>query len=213
MTISASILAADFARLGEELTRTKDCGAQMAHIDVMDGVFVPNISFGLPVLKSIRPHSDLFFDTHLMIIDPQRYVADFAKAGADGITIHVESNSDTAACLQAIHACGKRAGISVKPATPVEAVYPYLQDTDMVLIMTVEPGFGGQGFLHETLPKIAALRDYITKHNLAIDIEVDGGINAQTAKLCRDAGANVLVAGSYLYGAADMKQAAASLLG
>ena len=211
MKISASILAADFAKLGEELTRTEQSGADMLHFDVMDGVFVPNISFGLPVLHSIRSHTNLYFDTHLMITDPLRYIDAFADAGADGITVHLESQSDPAACLKAIHAKGKQAGLSIRPKTPVEALFPYLHETDLVLVMTVEPGFGGQSFMPDMLSKITELRQYAAREKLSFDIEVDGGINPATAGLCVAAGANVLVAGSNLYGAADMGQAVAAL--
>lgn len=209
--VAPSILAADFARLGDELARTEQSGSDLVHFDVMDGVFVPNISFGLPVLESIRKHSTLPFDVHLMIADPIRYVERFAAAGADGITFHVESESDTAACLREIRRAGKRTGLSLRPGTSVESLFPYLEDTNLVLVMTVEPGFGGQSFLVPMLDKIAALREYAERHGLSYDIEVDGGINRETAKLCVDAGANILVAGSFLYGAADMKAAVASL--
>lgn len=185
----------------------------MLHLDVMDGVFVPNISFGLPVLSSLRPCDGLYFDTHLMITDPIRYIDAFIDAGSDGVTVHFESESDPAACLRAIRARGRRAGISLRPGTPAEKLFPLLPGADLALVMTVEPGFGGQSFMGDMIPKISALREFAEREGLSFDIEVDGGINAATGKLCADAGADILVAGSYLFGASDMGAAVRALKG
>lgn len=209
--ISASILSADFACLGSELERAELAGCDMIHFDVMDGHFVPNISYGVPVLKSIRHCCRLPFDVHLMISDPLFYIDSFADAGADHITFHQEIDGDADEVIKKIRSRGLTAGISVKPKTPVEAVFPILDKLDMVLVMTVEPGFGGQGFIYETLEKIAALRREADRRGLPLDIEVDGGIALKTAPLVREAGANVLVSGSYLFKAEDMRSAAESL--
>lgn len=205
--ISPSILAGDFSRLGAELSAMERAGADMIHLDVMDGHFVPNISFGAPVIKSLRKGSGLFFDTHLMISDPLRYIGDFAGAGANLITFHIESESDPAATIAAIKARGKLAGLSLKPKTPAEALFPFLGDIDLVLVMTVEPGFGGQKFMPDMLPKIRELRREAENRGLAPDIQVDGGIDAATARLVCEAGANVLVAGSSLFSQPDYKAA------
>ncbi len=185
----------------------REAGADMLHFDVMDGHFVPNISFGIPVLQSLNRCTDLLLDVHLMIDAPLRYIKAFAAAGADLITFHLEAAADPTAVIAAIHAEGKKAGVSVKPATPAQDLLRYLDQIDMALVMTVEPGFGGQSFMADMLPKITALR----KAAPGLDIQVDGGINAETAKLCREAGANVLVAGSYVFGAVDKKAAVQSL--
>ena len=211
--ISPSILAADFTVLGAEIARMEKAGADMLHIDVMDGVFVPNISFGLPVIKSIRKSTGLFFDVHLMICDPLAYVERFAAAGADGITFHFESRSCPEKGVDAIRAAGKKVGVSIRPGTPVSAVLPLLEKIDMLLIMTVEPGFGGQSFMMDTLEKIRTVREYATECKIPLDIQVDGGINGETARLATKAGANVLVAGSYLFRSGDAKAAVASLRG
>lgn len=205
--ISPSVLACDFTRLGEEVSDILKAGADMIHLDVMDGVFVTNISFGLSVIESLRKVSDGVFDVHLMITKPERYVERFIKAGADIVTFHYEACEDSAATLKRIRECGAKAAISVKPNTPVEDIYPFLELCDMVLIMTVEPGYGGQALIPETLEKVKTLREEIRKRALPIDIQVDGGINGKNAHLAVEAGANVLVAGSAVFGAADRKAA------
>ena len=209
--ISASILGADLLHLAEECDRLKANNVDMLHFDVMDGQFVNNISFGLPVLEKLSRYTDIFKDVHLMISDPLKYIPDFVIAGSDMITFHVESNSDADKVIETVKNSGVKCGISVKPGTPVETVYKYLDRVDMVLIMTVEPGFGGQGFIPETAEKIRTLRKYITDNNISIDIEVDGGINEKTVSVVREAGANVLVSGSYLFNASSMADAVASL--
>ena len=205
--ISPSILAADYGKLAEEITKVVNAGAEYVHIDVMDGHFVPNISIGVPVVQSIRKVTDAVFDCHLMISDPIDYVAAFIKAGADLISFHVESNSDVSATIKKITSANKKAALVVKPKTPIDVVYPYLKDISMVLIMTVEPGFGGQSFMSDMLPKIKSLRQEIERQGLNVDIQVDGGVDNETASLCKDAGANVLVAGSYIFKSADIKEA------
>ena len=199
--ISPSILSADFARLSADVDKVS--AAEMLHIDVMDGHFVPNISIGTPVVKSLRKASGMFFDVHLMISDPLKYVAPFVDGGADLITFHVESDSDPDAVIAAIREKGKIPAISVKPKTPAQAVYPNLDKVGMVLVMTVEPGFGGQSFMADMLPKIKALRQKAGELSLDLDIQVDGGIDLNTAPLAAAAGANVLVAGSSVFGSGD----------
>lgn len=199
--ISPSILSADFARLAQDVQQVKN--AEMLHIDVMDGHFVPNISIGVPVVKSLRKATDLFFDVHLMISDPLKYIGPFSDAGADLITFHVESDSDPDEVIAAIRERGKIPAVSVKPKTPAEAVFPYLDRVGMVLVMTVEPGFGGQSFMANMLPKIKALRCKAEELGLHLDIQVDGGIDRETAPQAAAAGANVLVAGSAVFGAPD----------
>ena len=202
--ISPSILACDFSRLGEEIESIRIAGAEMAHLDVMDGIFVTNISFGLPVIESIRKSTEMFLDVHLMITKPERYIDRFIDAGADLVTFHVEATDCPDKCIEIIKSRGKKAAISVKPNTPIEEIYPFLDSCDMILVMTVEPGFGGQKFRDNGPSKIAAIRKMISASGRAILISVDGGINRETGKMCVDAGADVLVAGSYLFRFEDM---------
>ena len=210
--VSPSILSADFAHLGSDCRAVLDAGAQMLHYDVMDGHFVPNISFGVPVLKSLhKALPDAFYDVHLMIDDPLTYAEPFAKAGASLITFHLECGCDTAATLARIKALGCKTGLSVKPHTSVQALFPYLDQLDLALGMSVEPGFGGQKFMPMALDKIRALREEIDRRGLSCLVEVDGGVDAVTGPACVDAGADVLVAGSAVFGAADPAAAVAGL--
>ena len=210
--VSPSILSADFAHLGSDCRAVLDAGAQMLHYDVMDGHFVPNISFGVPVLKSLhKALPDAFYDVHLMIDDPLTYAEPFAKAGANLITFHLECGCDTAATLARIKALGCKTGLSVKPHTSVQALFPYLDQLDLALVMSVEPGFGGQKFMPMALDKIHALREEIDRRGLSCLVEVDGGVDAVTGPACVEAGADVLVAGSAVFGAADPAAAVAGL--
>lgn len=201
--ISPSILSSDYGKLAEELKRMEACKADMLHIDVMDGHFVPNITLGAPIVKCIRSASTLPFDVHLMISDPYKYIPDFVKAGSDIITFHYEADSDIEKTIDLILSSGVKAGISVKPSTPVEVVYPYLDKLSMVLVMTVEPGFGGQSFMEDMMPKIEALKSEIDSRGLDIDIQVDGGINDKTISVAAKAGANVFVSGNAIFSSDD----------
>ena len=203
LRIAPSILSADFARLGDEVKAIVDAGADYIHVDVMDGHFVPNISFGAPVMKSVRGVTDKVFDVHLMIAPTDPYLADFARAGADIITVHAEAGPHLHRSLQAIRALGKKAGVALNPATPVSAIQHVIEDCDLVLIMSVNPGFGGQSFIPESLNKIRQARALIGGRD--IDLEVDGGVTADNAHAIVSAGANVLVAGSAVYGGNDPK--------
>lgn len=205
--ISPSILSADFANLGSEIARLVESGADMIHIDVMDGHFVPNITIGPSVIKAIRGLTSLTFDVHLMIENPADFIDSFAKSGADIITIHYELDNNIEMLLDKIKSLGCKAGLSIMPSTPVENIYPFLQKCDLILIMTVQPGFGGQEFMMNQLPKISQLSQKITEESLNIMISVDGGINDVTARLAIDMGADVIVSGSYIFGSDDMKKA------
>ena len=207
--IAPSMLSADFCRLGAEVEDIRRGGADYVHVDVMDGIFVPNISIGIPVVKSLRNSTDMFLDVHLMIDRPHRYVEEFCKAGADLVVFHVEADQpqDLLAAIATVKAMGKKVGLSVKPKTPAEVLRPYLDQLDLVLVMTVEPGFGGQSFMHDMLPKIAALRQMIDEMNPGCELEVDGGVDPNTAPLCKQAGADVLVAGSAVFKKPDRAEA------
>lgn len=197
--LSPSILSADFWRLGEQIEEVERAGARYLHIDVMDGIFVPSISFGLPILHSIRRKTDLFLDVHLMIECPERYIQEFAASGADLINVHLEASKDVAGTLKAIRDCNKKAALTIKPETSVDDLIPYLDQIDMVLVMTVEPGFGGQQLIRPCLDKVRQLRKLIKERNLKIDIEVDGGVNQDNMEEIIQAGANVIVAGSAVF--------------
>ena len=205
--ISPSVLAADLSNLASEVKDIEACGADMVHLDVMDGMFVTNISFGLPVIQSLRSKTNIIFDVHLMIDAPERYADRFIEAGADILTFHLEACKDSSDLLSRIREQGVMAGISIKPGTPVEEVYPYLDQCDMVLVMTVEPGYGGQKLIPETLEKVTKIKAESERRGLNIEIQVDGGINGENAKDAISAGATILVAGSSVFGKTDRKAA------
>ncbi|WP_077617777.1 ribulose-phosphate 3-epimerase [Bacillus sinesaloumensis] len=205
--IAPSILSADFAKLGEEIRDVENGGADYIHVDVMDGHFVPNITIGPLIVDAIRPVTKLPLDVHLMIQNPDQYIPEFAKAGADFLTVHVEACPHLHRTIQLIKSHGVKAGVVLNPATPVDTIKHVIDEIDLVLLMTVNPGFGGQKFIHSVLPKIAEVAQMVKERNLNVEIEVDGGVNEETAKLCVQAGANVLVAGSAIYNKEDRKAA------
>ena len=203
--VAPSILSADFVNLERDIRKLKECGADYVHVDVMDGLFVPNISIGIPVVSAIRKITDLPLDVHLMIQQPIRYVKQFCDAGADILTIHAEADTveNNQKALRMIREKGVRAAVSIKPGTPISALEPYMELMDMILVMTVEPGFGGQKFMEDMMEKVRALRKLMDVRMSGVELEVDGGVNLDTGKICVDAGANVLVAGSALFKAPD----------
>ena len=211
--IAPSILSADFANLQRDIEKIST--ADYVHVDVMDGVFVPNITIGVPVVQSIRPTTSLPLDVHLMITQPGRFVEQFCDAGADLVTVHIEADTEENihSAIAKIHAKGKRAGVVLKPKTPAEAVLPFLEEVELILVMTVEPGFGGQSFMADQMPKVAAIRKLIDEKNPACELEVDGGVAPDTRDQCVNAGANVLVAGSAVYKAEDIPARIAALRG
>lgn len=203
--ISPSLLACDFSKIGEEIKKLEFSGSDMIHLDVMDGHFVPNITFGAPVIKSIRKTTGLPFDVHLMISEPLKYISDFAAAGADIITFHAESESDIMKTILKIKECGKKVGISIKPKTDTKILFPYLKYIDVVLIMTVEPGFGGQEFMEDQLQKTLILKNEAQKNNLSFDIEIDGGINTETIEIIKHYPVDICVSGTCVFKSKDMK--------
>lgn len=210
--ISPSVLAADFSKLGEEVNKVHKAGAQYIHLDVMDGIFVPNISFGPSVIASLRKVSDIFFDVHLMITHPERYIKDYVDAGADLITIHYESTFDVKGTVALIKSYGKKAAVSIKPATSPEVIFPLLRELDMVLVMTVEPGFGGQKMMPDMLKKVRAIREYAKENGIDVDIQVDGGITPDNVASAFEAGANVIVAGSAVFKAENPEKVISAMI-
>ena len=203
--LSPSILAANMLHLNDEIKKIEKSGAKYVHIDVMDGVFVPNISFGMPIISAVKKTTDLTLDVHAMIVEPDRYIDDFIKCGADIITFHLEALDENRIikAIDKIRSQGKKVGISIKPATKAEDLFPYLNLIDMALVMTVEPGFGGQSFMYDTMDKVKSIREYAINNNLTLDIQVDGGINNETIKIAKEAGANIFVLGSAFFNVAD----------
>jgi len=211
--VAPSILSANFAKLGEEIKDVEEKGADWIHVDVMDGHFVPNITIGPLVVESIRPITDLPLDVHLMIENPEKYIGAFAKAGADIISVHQEACTHLHRVIYQIKEEGVKAGVVLNPATPVEMIYPVIEDIDLILFMTVNPGFGGQSFIPSVLHKIKTFHSFMLEKGLTIDIEVDGGVNPETAKWCREAGANVLVAGSAVFNQEDRQKSISLIKG
>lgn len=205
-TLAPSILASDMLNLGSEIEKIEKSGSKFVHVDVMDGCFVPNISFGMPIISAVRSKTDLVVDVHAMIVKPNRYIDEFIKLGADMITFHLEAleHNEILESIDKIHNCGKKVGISVKPKTDIKEILPYIGLIDMVLVMTVEPGFGGQKFMHDMMDKVKFVREYADKHNLSLDIQVDGGINDETLKIAKDAGANIFVLGTGFFKSKDL---------
>ena len=206
--ISPSILSADFANLGRDVQEMEALGSKWVHVDIMDGLFVPNISIGIPVVQALRPVTNMILDVHLMIVEPIRYVEQFCKAGADYLTVHVEADTqeNILAALDKIASFGVKPAISIKPGTPAEAILPFIDKVAMILVMTVEPGFGGQSFHYDLMPKLKAVRELCDKHNPGCHVQVDGGVDLHTAPICKENGADVLVAGSAYFKASDRRE-------